>query len=200
MGRGGLALLALAIVALLAGCGNMRAAGTQTPGTHAAPAASLPAGWHLYRDPYGFFTIGLPPGWAAQTTPPSTGTVGDRQGSGTMTGYLVGLGNSHFDPTGLTVDVSYYPLSNRILRSWSCQSMAQRAPGTPTTRPYFAGLNWFVETNAAHYQIGYFLNNRSEALMSPATPIPQAKQEADTLLFAQLLATFTPIPNTPLQC
>lgn len=190
-----LRLLALAILASLAACGNARAAGP--PPT---PTTAIPAGWHLYHDPYGFFTIGLPPGWTAQAAPPSTGIVRDKQGSGTETDYLVAFGNPPHDPAGLTVDIFYHPLSIQILRTGVCQNMSKLAPGTPTTRPYFEGAGWFVETNAAHFQLSYFLDNRPEEPPYPATPIPQATQEAGAHLFARILATFTPTPNTPLQC
>ena len=80
-GRRILVGIALGTIAVALVFGLMLSHAHPTGPLGVAPGSSLPAGWQVFHDPAGYFTIALPPGWTATGGRDGSGTLGDRTGS-----------------------------------------------------------------------------------------------------------------------
>jgi hypothetical protein len=167
-----------------------------------APGSSLPAGWQVFRDPAGYFTIVLPPGWTATGGQDGSGTLGDRTGSYSYTDYSWAVRDPASGTSGPGVFISYHPLTNAFGRHFECEAFPH-ANGT------FAGLpaesigpnaGWLFATESAHYQLNYGFPPSGGLQTTPPTAIPAATFAAGQSLTTQIAATFLPTPDTPLTC
>ncbi|HEY7127365.1 MAG TPA: hypothetical protein VH540_25760, partial [Ktedonobacterales bacterium] len=151
-----LALTALLLAALFfaATHGRFGSAGAAQP---AAPTP--PENWQTYRDPQGFFTMSLPQGWTMQQDV-GEGSEGGPEGSVSFKDYMDTFGGPPRGTNSITVQVYVMPMVNDLMRRWSCGNR-------PPTNATIAGLPawnlengaWLLDTNAAHFQIGYVYPN-----------------------------------------
>ncbi|MGH2517047.1 MAG: hypothetical protein ACRDHP_15465 [Ktedonobacterales bacterium] len=178
-----------------------------------SPLASVPAGWHLYRDPGGSFTIGLPPSWQAGGTVTGHGVEGDPIASANITEVDTSFfpsagGPQNFDPH-LRVDVNYmlYTDTRGAFKQPFLCSIYTKSDTTiggvrAVTEQPAAWHLWTIATSALEYQVSYGLPSDRPKVSEPVppTPVPQATVTADVNLAEAILATFTPIPATPPKC
>jgi hypothetical protein len=173
------------------------------PGISLVTSASAPpATWMIYRDPAGYFSIRVPPGWRASVET-GQGNMGDRTGNFSFTEETIMLA-APADLTGvLWVSLSVQPLPNAFARHFACQNQ-QFGPVATSLDGLPAGYDnwtWFLNTEAAHFQISTWLSpHTSLPNLPPPTPVRTATIATDQRLLAQVIASFQPIPATALSC
>lgn len=161
-----------------------------------------PAGWTVFHDPGGYFTIALPPGWTIDGGKSGSGTLGGTSSSFSYTEYTWAASDPTNGSAGPVVGITYHPLPNAIARQFECATFS----GTNTTvdglpASSIDGSGWILSTQVAHYQINYgFPPPRNVAHASAPTPIPAATATAGVDLATQIAQTFKPTPATPLSC
>lgn len=206
-------MVVLLLVAALVACTAL-GAGQRIPDSSSVPSSMhIPAGWHLYRDPQGYFTIALPPGWQVQGgTVTGHGEQSDAQGAANttnvLTNFLPPKWDSQDSSLGLGVFVSYTlytDISGNFRQRELCGLYTKsdtKINGVPAVLEPPASLHiWAIGTSAATYQISYGLpSDRPHMAPGIQTPVPQATVTADQQLAEAILATFTPIPATPPKC
>ncbi|MGH2514868.1 MAG: hypothetical protein ACRDHP_04365 [Ktedonobacterales bacterium] len=197
----------LAVVALVVVFGLLFAY-LRAPRLTALAGGQTPKGWQTYRDPAGAFTIRIPPEWRA-TVSTGESTMGNNSGSFSSQDEYVELGTSSNLLLGTGVGIDVEPLPNAFARQWTCQSGLDSPNTTIGGWPATSGSwTWFLDTNAAHYQISTSFPGGGSPHSSPAmpagqplsTPVPQATVTASEQLITLVVSTFRPIPATPLSC
>jgi hypothetical protein len=203
-------VLAVALAAILGACGAS-GAGAQHPlpaasaGKPTAPGALVAADWVTYRDPAGFFTLRIPPQWHA-TVSTGEGWAGDRMGSYSYTSENVNLGPGTRLPRDTYVDVYIQPIPNAFARHLNCTAgngpVNATVAGLPATD---LGSTWLLNTEDAHFQISTPFSYNPGGVEIHAgsplpTPVPPATVSAEQHLIEMVIATFRPIPATPLKC
>jgi len=178
--------------------------GVSSPQGSVAPQlTAIPAGWHVYHDPGGYFTVALPDGWTA-TRSVGTATIGAASGSDAATIIMLQFGEPPQGSKTITVEITVQPIDD-FLRRMACQGTATpyinaTVAGMPAT--YLPTQTWLLKTNAASFQIDYFYPGYTGdiAQTSAPTPIPQAELTQGQHEMATILATFRPNPDTPFTC
>ncbi|HLJ80492.1 MAG TPA: hypothetical protein VKT52_03325 [Ktedonobacterales bacterium] len=101
----------------------------------------------------------------------------------------------------MTVGISYYPLVNDYLRQKECQTQ------TNATLANLPAIHddayWTVWSSAVEYQLSFAIGNRGDTMQTEQnlpTPVPQGVFQSDQQLYAEIIATFHPIPATRLSC
>ena len=174
----------------------------------AAPTPTVPTNWQRYTDPGGYFSVSLPAGWTAQRDTSGKSTMGNNSGSVTTQDITDTLGGPPRGQNSITVWVLIEPLPNDFARQWECGAWPpERNNTTVAGMPalHLEDNTWLLNTNAAHFQISYFYPNWPGNVNMPvnaptATPMPpgfynQGQQEIKTII-----ASFLPMPATPLAC
>lgn len=190
-------VLALVSTVLLGGCGHSvlnasQGATTTVNGPH----------WQTYRDPHGYYTLQLPPGWSPRTFE-TQGLVSDTSKglSATYTIYNSTFGNPPHSSTAPIVSISYFLLSQPLTHSRACQLMPNASlGGIPAFR---SGNNWVIVTDTAEYQIAYTWLNFLGGVQNPdnrPTEVPTEVVQADQHLYEQIVSTFQPRPATSPIC
>lgn len=132
------------------------------------------AGWQIYRDPTGLFTVQMPPGWTGHYSDQGSATEGDQTTSVTIETYATTLGDPPDSTATFKFAVSYWPLPNAFARQWQCQQRQQldtTIDGLPAE--HGGGTVYdplLLDTEAAHYQIDYVLGDGL-----PISPVLHAK-------------------------
>lgn len=168
----------------------------------------VPASWQTYRDPAGYFTIRAPAQWHVSS---STGqsTTGDRTGSFSTTDEYVSIGTNDAPLLGTGIAIYVQPLPNAFARQWTCENRFGSSDGSLAGLPAsYQDWTWFLDTNAAHYQINTSFPGGGSPHSSPAmpanqplpTPVPQATVTANEQLIELVVSAFQPTPATPLAC
>lgn len=174
----------------------------------AAPTPTVPTNWQRYTDPGGYFSVSLPKGWTMQRDTNGGSTEGNANGSVTLQDITDTLGGPPRGQNSITVWVLIEPLPNDFARQWECGAWPPARNNTAVAGVPALYLNentWLLNTNAAHFQISYLYPNWPGNVNMPvnaptATPMPpgfydQGQQEIKTII-----ASFLPIPATPLTC
>jgi hypothetical protein len=173
----------------------------------AAPTATtrVPAGWRLYRDPDGYFTLAIPADWHADRMA-GTATYGFRgvtvQVPTVFTRF--GVPGLSIPPTALSFQITIERLVNSAQRQAACLSWRPDTivGGLPAMSLHGIVSGWLVYTSTATYQLDYRLpDSLGNTLQSTLpTPPPQATVTAAQEQLAEIVATFRPIPAVPLSC
>jgi hypothetical protein len=195
-------MAAALVVVVLFAFALLRSSSGQSPTSSLVTGAQVPSSWVTYRDPAGYFTIRVPPTWRA-TVGTGTGTYGDRTGSYSFTDENVdlGTGSNFWQSVGISIYVE--PISSAFARHWNCTANAGALNATIAGLPATdLGWTWLLNTEDAHFQISTPLtpNPGGPMITTPPTPVPQATIVAEQHLYTQVIATFRPIPDTPLKC
>lgn len=209
--------IALVVITVCSACSASGAAQHVPAGgataTYVPPR--IPAGWHLYRDPRGYFTLGLPLGWnVVGGTAAGHGVQGGPTGSATT----VDVSTAFFPPAGgpqnfapqLRIDVTYTLYTDTrgaFKQPLLCEIYTKSDTTIGSVRAQMLANNhrshlWAIATSAVAYQVSYGLPSdwTSDSETVPPTPVPQATVTADLQLVQAILATFAPIPATPPKC
>ena len=174
-------------------------AGLSAGGGGASPS------WQPYHDPFGLFTLRVPPGWTAHFAP-TTGTFGDRYGSETARVDQV----TFDDPAQGTGSAFMWIIAHLIRTTFDhqlyCQQPANLQPYAPTTLSSLepAGV-WFFTTETASFQVdvgipGVVMPTTFGPPPPPATPIPVTWATTDKTEVNALLVSFQPTDPKPLAC
>lgn len=174
----------------------------------AAPTSTVPAGWQRYTDPGGYFSVSLPNGWTAQRDTSGKATMGNNSGSFTTQDITDTLGGPPRGQNSITVWVLIEPLPNDFARQWECGAWPPaRNNATLAGLPaiHFEDNTWLLTTNAAHFQINYLYPNWPGNVNMPvnaptATPMPPGFYDRGQQEIKTIIASFLPIPDTPLAC
>lgn len=159
-----------------------------------------PAGWTVFHDPGGYFTIALPPGWTIDGGKSGTGTMGGPSGSYTETDYAWVASDPTNGSAGPFVWITYHPLPSALARQYECQSFSSTNTTIDGIPASSIGDGWLLSTQAVHYQINYGFPSPDTLQTTPPTPIPAATATAGHDLSLQVTQTFRPTPATPLSC
>lgn len=208
-GRGGLiaGVAALSIIVILFAT-LFYALGHKISSTAtAAPSPTAPTGWQRYTDPGGYFSISLPDGWTAQRDISGVTTAGNRSGSFTTQDMMDTLGGPPRGQNSITVEILTEPLPNDFARQWMCGAFPASHNNTRIAGLPAASLDntWLLNTQAAHFQISYVYPNWPGDVNMPvnaptATPMPPGFYDRGQQEIKTILASFLPIPATPLAC
>jgi hypothetical protein len=212
---GGSALVALALILAFA---LVLAPRFSLPNTAAAPATATqtpPAGWHLYHDPDGYFTIALPPGWQV-VRDTGSGQEGDASSAAevrTVSTELLPPGatppekNPDNTAVGLRVSITfdvYTNLSGDYKHKALC-SVFQHANthlnGYPAQQ-LNPNRSWLFATSAATYQVSYSLPGDlpGTLITTLPTPVPQATRTTAESQALAIIHTLRLNPATPPKC
>lgn len=178
----------------------------------AAPAPTFPAGWQRYQDPGGYFSVSLPKGWTVQRDTSGKETMGNTQGSVTVHPVMDALGGPPRGQQTITVWITITPIINDFERQWMCGALPPTQDNTtiaglPASHHVIHDGNpaWLLNSSSASFQIDYTYPNWKGDVLMPAnaptaTPMPpgfyaQGQQEMQTII-----ASFMPLPDTPLAC
>jgi hypothetical protein len=161
--------------------------------------------WQPYHDPFGLFTLRVPPGWTAHFAP-TTGTFGDRYGSETERVDEV----TFDDPTQGTgsayVLVDAYPIKTAFDHQYNCQQPSDLQRYAPLTlRNMEPGGHSLFTTENASFQVDVSIPGVVTPLgfgppPPPATPIPAAWVATDKSEVNAMLVSFQPTDPKPLTC
>jgi hypothetical protein len=165
--------------------------------------------WQTYHDPFGLFSIKIPLTWTALHDE-GTGSFGDRAGSYSFTSEGVGLRDSQ-EPQSFYVAFFITPLTTDYARQWVCRNLFSGAGATLGGIParYDGGSVWYVDTQAAHFQInaaypGGPVSARGSPMLREVpptpTPVPTAQLQANEVLHDAILASIMFTPSIPLAC
>ena len=162
--------------------------------------------WQPYHDPFGLFTLRVPPGWTVQVEP-TTGGFGDRHGIVTER-----MDNVSFDDpaqgTGSAyVSVFAIPLQTALAHQTFCRDVnTTLQPFAPATLSSLepSGV-WLFTTENASFQVdvsipGVVMPTTFGPPPPPATPIPAAWVATDKTDVNALLVSFQPTDPKPLTC
>ena len=185
-----------------------------TPGTLAS-AHVLPSGWHLYADPDGYFTIGLPAGWQVMRDT-GTGQEGDATSSATVRSVTTtllppGAAKSGTKPdvaaVGLKVSLTYFVYTNlggnykQVALCSAYHGANTQLDGSPA-RQLDAEHGWLVATSAATYQVNYSLPGDlpPTLIRTLPTPVPQATRTSAENQALAIIHTIRLTPATAPKC
>ena len=187
------AVVVALVVALLVVRVRMSSAGTSSK-------------WQTYRDPFGLYTLQLPPGWVAQVTTSSV-SYGDSSGSATTQIEMV----TFDEPSQGTGSAHLYTIAWRIKTTFDhqfyCGPSTLRQGFSPMTLNTFgqSGVSLFV-TEDAYFQINVTIPNdlvqEPDVLIPPPTPtaVPISWSATDQTVVNQMLVSFQPTDPKPLAC
>lgn len=164
--------------------------------------------WHTYHDPFGLFTLRVPPGWTAQFEP-TTGGFGNPGGSVTERMDQVSFADpaQETGPGSAFVSVFAIPLktvsahqtfcggNNAPLQSFSPRNLSEMEP---------SGV-WLFTTETASFQVdvgipGVVMPVQFGPATPVPTPLPAAWVATDQSVVNALLASFQPTDPKPLTC
>jgi hypothetical protein len=164
--------------------------------------------WHTYHDPFGLFTLRVPPGWMAQVTR-TTGSFGDRSGGVTERMDQVSFADpaQGTGPGSAFVWVFAIPLQTAVAHQTFCRELN-------TTLESFSPRNlrsmepsgvWFFTTETADFQVdvgipGVVMPARFGLPWPTGTPLPAAWVAADKSAVNAMLVSFRPTDPKPLTC
>jgi hypothetical protein len=198
-------LVVAALAALLLGRAGLSGAG----GVGGASTS-----WHTYHDPFGLFTLRVPPGWVAQVTP-TTGSFGDRSGGVTERMDQVGFNNpaQGTGPGSAFVSVFAIPLQTAVAHQTVCRDLnTPLQPFAPLTlRSMVPSGHQLFTTETASFQVdvgipGVVMPEQVGAPMQSGpptptpTPLPAAWVAADKSAVNAMLVSFRPTDPKPLTC
>lgn len=191
----------LSTLVLLAGCATSIGASSTLADQHKSASAQP---WQVYHDSYGYFTVQLPPGWTATAREGGTATVGNHATgqSATYPVYQTILRDSAPDAAEFTITIVASPLVNSFMQQRDCGLPGNAAlAGNAVAR---SGQRWTFASERAQYDISFAIGGPRVSTyvqgQATTTPVPFATIQADVDLYHHIVATFTPVPNTPLVC
>lgn len=174
--------------------------------------AGLPVGsggastsWQTYHDPFGLFTLRVPPGWTAQFAP-TTGTFGDRYGSESERVDMVSFADPAQGTGSAYVLVTAYPIKTTFDHQHSCQQPSNLQRFSPATLSSMepSGV-WLFTTETASFQVDVGI----PGVVMPVgfgpptpipTPIPAPWVAIDKSEVNAMLVSFQPTDPKPLAC
>ena len=161
--------------------------------------------WHTYHDPFGLFTLRVPPGWATHFAP-TTGTFGDRNGRETERVDMVSFDNPAQGTGSAYVLVIAYPIKTAFDHQYNCQQPANNQRFTPLTLSGMepSGYQLFT-TETATFQVDVSIPGVVIPVgFGPATPVPTPLPATwvatDKTEVNEMLVSFQPTNPKPLTC
>jgi len=188
------AVIVAALAAVLLGRAGLLAGGRGASGS-----------WQLYHDPFGLFTVQLPPRWTAQFAP-STGTFGDRYGSETERVDQVSFDDPAQGTGSAYVSVIAHPIKTAFDHQYNCQQPSDLQPFVPLTLSSMEpGGHSLFTTENAYFQVNVGIPGVVTPVgfgppPPPATPIPSTWVATDKSEVNALLVSFQPTNSKPLTC
>jgi hypothetical protein len=197
------AFVALAVVcAVVAGFGALARSQQR-----ALPAGV--AGWQVYHDPLGLFSMRLPPGWTAVVMMGSF-TQGDRMGSDSGQDESITFRDPSQGQASASIWVYAMPIHNTTLAQRMDCSSRPREPLLFNGYPADANAPEMTlfESGNAHFQIDETIPGvlmppnlgKANPLLPTPSPLPAATVTADRALLSDALASFQPANPKPLVC
>jgi hypothetical protein len=172
-----------------------------------APSPTAPINWQRYTDPGGYFSVSLPNGWTVERDTSGKATMGNSGGSFTTQDIMDTLGGPPRGQNSITVSIWIEPLPNDFARQWMCQAFSPSHNNTTVggVPANFFDNTWLFTSNAAHFQISYVYPNWPGNVAMPsnaptATPMPPGFYNLGQQEMRTIVASFLPIPATPLAC
>lgn len=205
----------IALVAVVAVFGAM-ALGRQgaTAQGRTALGASAPAGWRMYRDPLGLYSMRIPANWTASVTTGSF-TMGSRSGSFSGKSEDVQFSDPRQGDASARIQIHAEQINSAFGREWYCAAPSPSSQKNSTLNGYPAdefqpGTVWMLESYDAHFQIDVSIpgvvvpfNPGGPMIPNPPpptpTPLSQTMVKADRTIIATALASFQPTAK-PLTC
>jgi hypothetical protein len=179
----------------------------------ATATATLPPGWHAYRDPDGYFILAPPEGWQVRRGVSYGGMQGGLSGSAGIQDVRTIFVPPGADPTSMAPDLGVRVTFEIITSATGTfkhdvlcgiyRDANTTLAGYPARRnPPSSIHNWSLAASATWYQVDYSLPGDYSSIQHPVppTPVPAATRTAAEAQALAILATFRPIPATPPQC
>lgn len=204
---GAVVLVAVVVVALALVIGFL-ARHALPLGAPSTTSVTVPAGWHLYTDPDGYFTIAIPNAWPVHRDTGTATEIFPGGGAQVPTSYTrFGFPATSIPPTSLSVSMNIERLVSAAQRAAVCASWHPNTtfgglPAMSYPPGSKLGHNWLVYTTMAIYQFSYVLPGDTGGIpqTEEPTPVPQATLDAAQAQVAIFSATFRPMPQTTIKC
>lgn len=199
-----------AIVGLIVGyeLGYRSLAAPASGGAEGGAVVASSAGWRVYHDPLGLFTVRLPPGWVASS---SLGSYSEGGPGGSDSGQdeYITFHNVALGAASPSVSIYAHPLHNAAARQMACSAgfaFTMRFHGYPADESMPAVI--LFDSAGAHFQIdevipGVLLPVNPGGPANPPpppTPPPAATVTAERATLSAFLATFQPTDPQSLAC
>lgn len=191
--------LAIFVAATLTGCGSSSARHEGSSG--ALP--TVPPGWRLYHEPSGLFTMAIPAAWGVDR---NTSTAPVTIYGQTFTALQVNVrlgepeGGTSAEPMpSASVFLSITHIEGKTQQEAWCHNWKPDTTVGSSPAMRLPPRNLLVATTNAVYQISYTLPNDGGTTAGPPV-VPSATAAAAQNAVMQAIASFHPIPPTPLTC
>jgi hypothetical protein len=199
-------IIAAAVVLALAGVLAARAGEAIT--SRLGTSGGTSSHWRTYYDPFGLFTLRLPPAWTAQNEP-GTATTNDSSGSFTVSTENITFENSSQGTGSASLDVSAYRITDTSAHQYYCRNVSDFQSFSPmnlssTERLEDAGGVWLFTTDTGFFTVDVTIPGiMAVGYVSPSpppTPLPASWLATDQTEMQVMLTSFQPTDSKPLSC